>query len=294
MNHDYITEFNLVDQYLLGKLGAKEVEEFERHFVDCAQCVEQLNISRNFIADLKSFAAQETLLSINHHSPLPAQWSVGQPRRLRIAAMFAACAILISGIFVFLGVRRLIHLEAEVRQVRQDASAIAERYHRELEAAAESQRRDEEDKQKLSQQIRELAQAMQPRNTHIIRVPDSTKGSEAPEVNFPIFALPSVSRGQGAAPSDIALAKSTPSFAISVPIEDRRDFASYRIKIVNSNGRTVWQRGGFRPDAYHSLSMSLKSTFLSPGSYELSVEGLTLPSHWTAVGSFPFRLTKHR
>jgi hypothetical protein len=197
-------------------------------------------------------------------------------------------------VFGFLGVRRLIHLEAEVLQARQDASAVSQQYRRELETAAESEEKNHSVKQELSQRIADLEKALKPLKASDIRVPLPVHDREPPEVNFPIFALVAVSRGQGPAPVSIDLPISSPRFAISVPIEDRRDFASYRVTIVNSDREVVWKRAGFTPDAYHSLSMSLKSSFLPSGNYELSVEGLTVPSQWTTVGSYPFRVARHR
>lgn len=289
MDHEYITEFNLIDQYLLGRLATDEVEEFEAHFVDCPECVERLNISRSLIDDLKGFAAQETLRSVNA-GPAPRQrWLVGQLRPLRIAG---ALALLIVGVFGFFGARRLIRLEAEVRQARQEASDINEQYRQKLGAAAQSAERDQQAKEELALRVSELERELDEVKTLDVRVPPAEKGPDAPEVNFPIFALVSVSRGQSGAPVNIPLTESTTRFALSVPIEDGRDFAAYRVKIVNRSGRTVWQRSGFRPDAYHSLTMSLRSSFLPTGSYNLNVEGLTTPGQWTIIGDYPFRVTR--
>jgi hypothetical protein len=68
----------------------------------------------------------------------------------------------------------------------------------------------------------------------------------------------------------------------------------YRVAIVDQRGVTVFKRSGFKPDAYHALSLSLSSKFLAPGTYDLRVEGLTRPNQWSTVGSYPFRLTGGR
>src|SRR6185295_18015747 len=105
MNHDYIKEFNLIDQYVLGKLGADEAEKFEDHFIDCPECVEQLNITRNFIHDLKGLAVQETLFSDRQVSRTK-RWRVQQLVPLRFwSAIACACVIVVVG-FGFFAVRR--------------------------------------------------------------------------------------------------------------------------------------------------------------------------------------------
>src|ERR1051326_4161017 len=106
MNHDYIKEFNLIDQYALGKLAADEAEEFEDHFIDCPECVEQLNITRSFIQDLKELAIQETLLSGNRSAPTTRRWYF-QLMPLRSRAVIACCCVLVVGVFAFFALRRL-------------------------------------------------------------------------------------------------------------------------------------------------------------------------------------------
>lgn len=290
MNHDYIKEFNLVDQYVLGKLAAGEAEEFEDHFIDCPECVEQLNITRSFIQDLKSLAVQETLLSGNRPAPMTRWWHF-QSVPLRSWAVIACCCVLVAGVFAFFALRRLTQMEAELRQTKEDASAIRQQYQRGLETAAESAEQHQQARQQLAQRIDELEQKLK---TEGSTNQSSVRGSKAPEINFPIYALVTLARGQGPSPVEITLPASSSRFALSIPVEDRKDFSAYRVKILDRRGVTVFNQRGFKPDAYHTLSLSLNSNFLIPGTYDLRVEGLTPPNKWDTVGSYPFRITKRR
>lgn len=291
MDHEYINKLNLVDQYLLGKLATDEAEEFEAHFVDCAECVEQLNISRNFIHDLKRFAAQETLRSTDARSTSRRRGFLGQLTPFRVAT---ALTLVIVGVFGFIGVRRLIRLETEVRQAKQETSDLTARYQRELGTATEAEAKSQRDKQELSQRVSELEKKLGEVNAPPGQVTPPDQGPDAGEVNFPIVALVSVSRGQPANAVNVVLSDSTPKFALSVPIEDPRDFSTYRVKIVNGRGATIWNRSGFKPDGYHALSMSLKSSLVPAGSYVLSVEGLAASGQWTIVGNYPFGVARTR
>lgn len=294
MNHDYIKEFNLIDQYVLGKLAADEAEEFEDHFIDCPECVEQLNITRSFIEDLKGLAIQETLLSGNRPASMTRRWHF-QLVPLRSWAVIACCCILVAGVFAVFAVRRLTQMEAELRQTKEDASAIRQQYQRELETAAESEKQHQQARQQLAQRLDELEQKLKTEGaTNQSSVRGSNRGSNAPEVNFPIYALVSLARGQAPSPVEIALPASSSRFALSISVEDRKDFSAYRVKILDHRGGTVFSQGGFKPDAYHTLSLSLNSNFLISGTYDLRVEGLTPPNKWDTVGSYPFRITKRR
>jgi hypothetical protein len=290
MNHDYIKEFNLIDQYALGKLAADEAEEFEDHFIDCPECVEQLNITRSFIQDLKGLAIQETLLSGNRSAPVPRRWHF-QLVPLRSWAVIACCCVLVAGVFAFFAIRRLNRMEAELLQTKEDASAIRQQYQRGLEITAESAEEHRQAREQLAQRIDELEQKLK---TEGVTTQSSVRGSKAPEVNFPIYALASLARGQAPAPVEITLTASSSRFALSIPVEDRKDFSAYRVKILDHRGVTVLNQGGFKPDAYHALTLSLSSNFLPPGTYDLRVEGLTPPNKWDTVGSYPFRITKRR
>lgn len=291
MNHDYIKEFNLIDQYALGKLAADEAEEFEDHFIDCPECVEQLDITRSFIQDLKGLAVQETLFSGNKPAPPMTRRRHFQSQPLRLWAMAVCCCVLVAGVFAFFAIRRLTQMEAALRQAKEDASAIRQQYQRGLETAAESEKQHQQARQQLAQRLDELEQKFK---TEGATNQSPVRGSRAPEVNFPIYALVSLARGQGPSPVEITLPASSSRFALSIPVEDRTDFSDYRVIILDRRGVTVFNQRGFKPDAYHTLSLSLNSNFLTPGTYDLRVEGLTPPNKWNTVGSYPFRITKRR
>ncbi len=292
MNHDYINKFNLIDQYVLGKLAEHESEEFENHFIDCPECVERLNTARSFVHDLKRLAVQETLFSAPGHASQTRRWQLKQLVPLRGWAVITCCCIVVAGVFAFFAVRRLAKVEAELRQAKEDASAISQQYQRGVETAAESEKQHQQARQELTQRFEELERKLKTDGGVSNRARSSVRGSQAPEVNFPIYALVSVVRGQVQAPVDVAPPASSSRFALSIPVEDRRDFSVYRIVIMDHQGTAVWKKSGFRPDAYHALSLSLSSNFLKPGIYDLRVEGLTPSDLWSTVGSYPFRVAR--
>ena len=294
MNHDYIIESNLIDQYVLGKLAADQVEEFEAHFVDCPECVDQLNISRSFVRDLKGLAVQETLLSEERRDVQTQRRQLPQLVPRFWWAIAGACVlVMVAGLAVF-SFRRQNRLEAELRQAKQDASALGQKYQQGLETAAESEKRHQQTNKDLVQRLDDLEKRLKTEAAANKREPSLVRGPEAPEVNFPIYALVSQARGEVPASIEIIPPASSSRYALSIPLEDSRNFSSYRVIILNHRGVTVFNRGGFKPDAYHALSLSLKSNFLIPGTYDLRVEGLTPPNSWNAVGTYPFRVVKRR
>lgn len=276
----------MIDRYVLGKLTAGEAEEFEDHFIDCAECVEQLTIARNFIEELKGFAVHETLSKNDMTTGRRRWWPLPQLVPVPSWAI-ASCfgLVLLAAFSAFFIVRRLNKMSAELAQAKQESATIRQQYERGLETAAESERQHQETNLQLTQQLDELAQKLKTEGEQ-----PSARTSQTPQANFPIFALVSVRRGgPGSGPTEVALPASSSEFAFSIPVEDQRSFSGYRITILNEQERVVWSHSGFRPDVYHTLSLSLKTTFLSPGTYDLRVEGQEKSGQWTTIGSYPFR-----
>lgn len=290
MNHEYVSKSNLIDQYVLGKLAADEVEAFEDHFVDCPECVEQLNISRSFIHDIKGLAVQETLFAGSSPTPKTQRWSLQQLVPLRLWPAIACCCIVAVGILAFVAVRRQSRLEAQLHQAKEDTSAISQKYQQGLQAAAEAEKRHEETKQDLTQRLNELEKKL----TETASNRDQPAVHGSPEVNFPIFALISAPRTQVSERVEVFLPASSSRFALSIPVEERKNYKAYRVTILDHRGGAVFNQSGFKPDAYHALSLSLNSNFLAPGNYDLQVEGLTEPNQWSIVGNYPFRVSRRR
>ncbi len=59
MDHVTIEESNVVERYLLGQLAAADAARFEEHYLDCPDCLEQLELSKRLCQGLKEVAAEE-------------------------------------------------------------------------------------------------------------------------------------------------------------------------------------------------------------------------------------------
>ncbi len=57
MEHTYIEEKSLIDRYVRGTLGPDDRVPFEEHFLDCAECLDQLEIARSLRDAIRISAA---------------------------------------------------------------------------------------------------------------------------------------------------------------------------------------------------------------------------------------------
>jgi len=62
MDHTTIESQGLVERYHRGLLPPDEEAEFEEHFVDCSQCMEQLELARGLQRGLKTMATEDAAL----------------------------------------------------------------------------------------------------------------------------------------------------------------------------------------------------------------------------------------
>jgi hypothetical protein len=58
-DHSSLEETNAVERYLMGKLSATEAERFEEHYLDCDECLEKLELSKQLYQGLREIAAEE-------------------------------------------------------------------------------------------------------------------------------------------------------------------------------------------------------------------------------------------
>ncbi len=72
MQHSQIEEQNLIDRYMRGTMPAAERAEFEDHFVDCAECQEQIEIARSLRQAVRESIAETA-----------GGWSAGEPAHER-------------------------------------------------------------------------------------------------------------------------------------------------------------------------------------------------------------------
>jgi hypothetical protein len=58
MDHSLIERTDMIDRYVRGTMPPAERSEFEEHYLDCEDCLEQLELARSFREGIKVCAAQ--------------------------------------------------------------------------------------------------------------------------------------------------------------------------------------------------------------------------------------------
>jgi len=121
MNHRDVEDRNLVELYVARRLNAGDTARFEEHFVDCPQCLDQIEAAERLHAGIKRTAEAKP--------SNPWGWGIGA----------AAALLIVSGLTFWQAVHSK-KLEAELAQARALSSLWKSRF----EAAAANFQRTQE------------------------------------------------------------------------------------------------------------------------------------------------------
>lgn len=94
MDHLKIEEENLIERYLMGQLATPVAEELEAHYIDCPQCLEQLELGRTLYLGLQDVAAEKGAQTLAAHAVLAWLARQGRPMRAALAAALLAAVLL--------------------------------------------------------------------------------------------------------------------------------------------------------------------------------------------------------
>jgi hypothetical protein len=94
VDHLRIEKESLIERYVMGQLAAPTEEEFEAHYVDCPQCLEQLELGRTLHLGLQQAAAEEGARTLAAHAVLAWLARQGKPLRAALAAALLAAVLL--------------------------------------------------------------------------------------------------------------------------------------------------------------------------------------------------------
>lgn len=123
MDHQYITDNNLIERYVLGRLPVAEQLRFEEHFAECSECVAELELADDFSTALRAVVADDArrALSAGLAAALT-RWLRGP----RIAMLLGVLVMVVALPFLWLASenQRLTDDLEALRRPRADVPAV--------------------------------------------------------------------------------------------------------------------------------------------------------------------------
>ncbi len=97
LDHAVIEQEQVVDRYLMGRLPREEAASFERHYLSCPRCLDQLELSGELLDGMRHAATQDIERSGVAATLLLALRRLGR-RRVPLAALAVVCLLLPTGL----------------------------------------------------------------------------------------------------------------------------------------------------------------------------------------------------
>jgi hypothetical protein len=296
MDHRTIEESGLIERYLQGTLPLAEREELEDHYLDCAACLERLELTRRLRSGLAQVAVEEGARSAAVHQ-VGLLAALARLARSRSGGLLAAGLLLAALAPAGLLWRQSAGREQELGEERAARRRLEERQRREPSVEAEAQPRTPSDQpeRQLAAARRELAaereRAAAERAAHGAerqRLAGELAEARGPQAHTTLVTLGPERSGGGEPAVQLTLppAPSWVVLALDVPPSELPEGGAYRAALRRA-GRRLWQSPKVEPDGSGAVLLSLHSSFLSPGDYDVD---LVSSEAKPPVASYRFRV----
>jgi hypothetical protein len=280
MDHDYINEHGVVSLYVAGRLSPEERAGFEAHFVDCRQCLEQIEVTVELREGLRQVAKEDAARPGVARADVarlgvaprlaPARWAgVGSLKQPALLAYAMVVVVGLAAIF-FVDAR---YRRSEVAEARRSSGDWERRYAEERQARENLQRQQAQAADNAGEQGVDqgpVLASLQP---------------------APLFFL-NVTRGtdEGSTPTNrVAVSPGAPLIALSLEFEKDPGFRSYRARVSDGAGRVVWSAENIPSPASDAIAITLPSHLLGRGDYSVALDGLTVGGRYLPAAHFTFQ-----
>jgi hypothetical protein len=289
MDHDYINEHGVVSLYVAGRLSPEERAGFEEHFVDCRQCLEQIEVTASLREGLRQVANEDAARPGGTRTDVA---RLGVAPRLAPALWAGAGswkqpALLAYAMIVVVGLAAIFFVDSRYRR-----SEVAEA----RRSSDDWQRRYAEERQARENLQRQQAQSADNAADNA----GKQSGDQGPRVASlqpaPLFFL-NVTRGadEGSTPANqleanqVAVSPAAPLIALSLEFEKDPAVRSYRARLSDAAGRVLWSAENIPSPASDAIAITLPSHLLGRGNYFVTLDGLTAGGRYFPAAHFTFQ-----
>jgi hypothetical protein len=291
MDHHYIDAHNIPDRYLQGTLSPTEQTRFEEHFVDCAKCLDRLEMTEQFRGALRTVAAEEGATS-----RVPARhglraWLMGLTGGRQAVLLAAATLLLVALPSAFL-IMEIGQSRSLVNQARLSAADWQRRYEESQQAVRTAEKEMQAREQELSKQRLEIENERE--RERQARVTEEVSRQARLQPIAPVFDLNLVrsgNPGQSALATRISIPASARWIVLKLEIEPDPALQSYRATLVTPDQQVIC-RASEVIAVKGALAISCDASLFKPGDYRLTLEGVTRQARHIPAGTYSFHVIK--
>jgi hypothetical protein len=273
-----------LDRYLAGQLSDDEEVRVEEHLIECAACREQVAWAEDFRQALRASAAEDGARAAVQLGLLEGLEGLERLRRRPAGRGLLLAAVLLLAALPAWLLWQQSRLRADLVAARAELQATRSTRPAEPPPPA-TPAPTQELAQLAAERDRLQAELARERQTGEQRAA-SLQRLLSPQGN-PLFVTLGLVRG-GESTAEVRLPAEPGWIVLSLELP-AVDHPAYRATLRNAAGAVLWQGNRLEPSLYDSLLVTVPSTFLEPGTYRLSVEGLA-GNRAEPVGDVPLRV----
>ena len=300
-------ESDLIDEYVRGGLSKADRRHFEQRFSASAERRRKIEFARALAAVTPEFAVSPEVTGStrfaaeagnrNRVAPVPLSWRPAVASLLRGFSAPARYAVAAAAALVLLGVSWLvvdsIRLRAQLDGLRAaEQSAEGRQQALEQQLTAERGRgddltnqlqREHEQREHSEQLVGELQHQLE---QGPVQPPQSTIAS--------LMLLPGLARSGGTRPK-LVLTPSARQVRIQVGVDPEDDYKTFSVDLHGPAGQSVWTQSGLparRIRGGRAITLTLPSSLLQQGQYELALKGLTPDGNPEDLAFYYFEVIK--
>jgi hypothetical protein len=282
MDHRRIEEQNVAELYVTGRLSPEDEETFESHLLECSECRESVGWADDLRTSIRAVAAEDAARASVQLGALA--WLSRRTRTAR-AGLLMAALLAVAALPAWLQADRS-RLARELTEARSEAQTVAERPAAPAPAPAAPEAvpatPGSSELEKLAEENRVLAEQLRASREQLARI-------DEPQINTPIVPL-GVVRGESDATVELGPSPGPILLSLELP---QVEHDTYRVTLLDSRNKTVWQKDGLEPTASETLTILFPSERLKAGtSYRFRLEGMEPGGRAVDVGDIPFRAVK--
>jgi hypothetical protein len=152
------------------------------------------------------------------------------------------------------------------------------------------QAREQRDQEKLS-----AAERIEKERRQRAELTAQLERERRPQVNTPLLPLEPERSRPGAprqAVHPITLPRNPGWIVLSLELEGAAAAPVYQATLAAPGGASLWSGGGLTPNPWRSLVISLPSTLLKPGDYQVRIDAVPLQGPPVPAGRYSFRVLR--
>jgi len=293
MDHPFIEEHNIADLYLLGKLADEERNRFEKHFIDCPECLERLETTDGFLDGLKTLAIEE---AVRPHAYVQAgilAWAARLSRRRQAMLLLSTILLLVALPAAFF-VTEMKRVRGELDQAKLAYGDWQRQYEEKQQTARRLEKELEETRQKSAEQRQQLETELGRERQERERLADEAKGAGRFHSIATVFSLINTRSADPTQPppkSEIVISRSSPLIILSPEFDPEPDIQFYRGAITTDDNRPVWRGDKLQLNSKGTIELGFNARLFKPGDYLFTLEGLTKQGNYIHISKYPFTVT---